>query len=127
MGLKNEFKTAVVNEPSVFEPLKFYYIVNEIAYICNQSIQTSTFPEKWKEAKVTPLFKKGSCEDVNNFRPISILPTMSKLLEKHVHDSLMHHVNLYELLHKMHSGFRFILKIKHVLLYSFIKGIGHKL
>lgn len=82
------------------------YIVNEIAYICNQSIQTSTFPEKWKEAKVTPLFKKGSCEDVNNFRPISILPTMSKLLEKHVHDSLMHHINLYELLHKTQSGFR---------------------
>lgn len=82
------------------------YIANEINYICNQSIKTSTFPEKWKEAKVTPLFKKGSCEDVNNYRPISILPTLSKILEKHVHDSLMHHINLYDLLHKTQSGFR---------------------
>ncbi|MCU7800728.1 MAG: hypothetical protein KZQ70_11410 [gamma proteobacterium symbiont of Lucinoma myriamae] len=82
------------------------YIADEITFICNQSILTSEFPQKWKEAKVTPLFKNGSCEDVNNYRPISILPTLSKLLEKHVHDSLLHHLNLYELLHKTQSGFR---------------------
>ncbi|MCG8034833.1 MAG: hypothetical protein JAZ03_22035 [Candidatus Thiodiazotropha taylori] len=82
------------------------YIANEITYICNQSVGTSIFPEKWKEAKVTPLFKKGSSEDMNNYRPISILPTLSKILEKHVHDSLMHHLNTHELLHKMQSGFR---------------------
>lgn len=82
------------------------YIVNEITYLCNQSIKMSTFPKKWKEAKVTPLFKKGCCEDVNNYRPISILPTISKLLEKHVHDSLMHHINMHGLLHNTQSGFR---------------------
>ena len=44
--------------------------------------------------------------DVNNYRPISILPVLSKILEKHVHDSLMEFLNSHELLHKTQSGFR---------------------
>ena len=51
-------------------------------------------------------FKNGTKEDVNNYRPISILPVLSKLIEKHVHDSLMEFLNTYELLHKTQSGFR---------------------
>ncbi|MCU7801059.1 MAG: hypothetical protein KZQ70_13205, partial [gamma proteobacterium symbiont of Lucinoma myriamae] len=82
------------------------YIADELTYICNHSIKSSVFPQKWKEAKVTPVFKKGSCDDANNYRPISILPTLSKILEKHVHDSLMQHLNANELLHKTQSGFR---------------------
>ena len=61
------------------------FISDEITFICNQSIAKSVFPSKWKEAKVTPLFKNGPHEDVNNYRPISILPVLSKVLEKHVH------------------------------------------
>ena len=64
-------------------------ITDDITYICNSSIKTSVFHRKWKEAKVSPLFKNGLFEDVNNYRPISILPTLSKLIEKHVHDSLL--------------------------------------
>ena len=82
------------------------YITDDITYICNSSIKTSVFPRKWKEAKVSPLFKNGLCEDVNNYRPISILPTLSKLIEKHVHDSLYQYLNSYRLIHKTQSGFR---------------------
>ena len=46
-------------------------------------------PDKWKEGKVRPLYKNGPKDDTNNYRPISILPVISKMLEKHVHDSLM--------------------------------------
>jgi hypothetical protein len=55
-----------------------------VSFMINHSLNTSTFPSVWKEAKVKPLFKKGSSADVNNYRPISILPTLSKLIEKHV-------------------------------------------
>ena len=61
------------------------FIAESLTYICNQIINNSTFPDKWKEGKVRPLNKN----DTNNYRPISVLPVLSKLLEKHVHDSLM--------------------------------------
>lgn len=82
------------------------YIAQSITHICNQSIKTSHFPRKWKEAKVTPLHKGGPKDDLNNYRPISILPVISKLLEKHVHDALMAFLTKFQLLHKNQSGFR---------------------
>ena len=82
------------------------YIADCITHICNQSIKNSVFPDKWKEGKVAPLHKTGPKDDVNNYRPISVLPVLSKILEKHVHDSLMNFLVAYNLLHKTQSGFR---------------------
>ena len=82
------------------------YISESLTFICNQSIMNSTFPEKWKEGKVTPLHKNGPKDDTNNYRPISVLPVLSKLLEKHVHDSLMFYLASNNLLHSTQSGFR---------------------
>lgn len=82
------------------------YISESLTYICNQSIVNSVFPEKWKEGKVTPLHKNGPKDDRNNYRPISVLPVVSKLLEKHVHDSLMVYLSSNNLLHSTQSGFR---------------------
>ena len=59
-----------------------------------------------KKAKVTPLHKGGPKDDLNNYRPISILPVMSKFLGKHIHDSLMTYLVKFNLLHKDQSGFR---------------------
>ena len=67
---------------------------DEVTFICNHSIINSVFPSKWKEAKVTPLFKNGPHEEVNY------------LLEKHVHESLSEFLHTYNLLHKTQSGFR---------------------
>ena len=82
------------------------HISDDIAFICNHSISSCVFPSKWKEAKVTPLHKNGPAEDVNNYRPISILPVLSKVLEKHVYDCLSDFLNEFKLLHKTQSGFR---------------------
>ena len=82
------------------------FITDEITFICNHSITNSVFPSKWKEAKVAPLHKNGPHEEVNNYRPISILPVLSKVIEKHVHESLSDFLNQHELLHKTQSGFR---------------------
>ena len=82
------------------------FIANSVTYICNQSVKNSQFPDKWKEAKVTPLHKNGPKDDLNNYRPISILPVISKVLEKHTHDSLMTFLTDYQLLHRTQSGFR---------------------
>ncbi len=53
-----------------------------LTFIINTSISTGVFPHAWKNAHVIPLFKKSDFNDVNNFRPISILPVLSKILEK---------------------------------------------
>ena len=57
-------------------------IVKPITHIFNLSFQTETFPEKMKIAKVIPLYKSGSKNDLNNYRPIVLLPQLSKILEK---------------------------------------------
>ena len=77
-----------------------------IAALINKSITTGQFPDKLKIAKVFPIFKNGDKTDPSNYRPISILPTISKIFEKHVNTHLMRYLNKYTLIHKGQSGFR---------------------
>ena len=48
----------------------------------NNSLKTSVFPEELKNADVIPVFKKGSRNDIENYRPVSILPNISKIFER---------------------------------------------
>ena len=64
------------------------------------------FPASWKRARVNPLHKGGAKADINNHRPISILPTLSKLLEKFIHIKFTNFLNEYDVLHQTQSGFR---------------------
>ena len=77
-----------------------------ITYIINRSIEYGIFPCIWKNAKVNPIFKSGDKDNVNNYRPISILPTLSKIIEKWIEKNLMLYLDKYTLLHKNQSGFR---------------------
>ena len=81
-------------------------ITKSITYIVNKCISNGIFPSLWKQAKVNPLFKGGDKDDVNNYRPISILPTLSKLIEKFMQIHLMHYLITFDVLHKFQSGFR---------------------
>ena len=81
-------------------------LASSLTFIVNKSILSGEFPCSWKEAKVKPLFKSGAKDDVNNYRPISILPTISKLIEKWIDNQFMTYLNTYTLLHKSQSGFR---------------------
>ena len=53
-----------------------------LTVLINQSLMTSIFPSKFKVAKIMPLLKKPNIFKVDNFRPISLLPCISKILEK---------------------------------------------
>ena len=53
-----------------------------LSNICNTSFDKGVFPDKNKIAKVIPSHKKGSTTDVNNYRPISLLSTFGKIMEK---------------------------------------------
>ena len=77
-----------------------------MTHIINQSIRYGVFPTRWKVAKVVPIFKSGSSLDVSNYRPISVFPIVSKILEKHVHQALYDYVEKFQLLRVAQSGFR---------------------
>ena len=81
-------------------------IVASITEILNCSILTGIFPDEWKAARVTPVFKSGSPSDVNNYRPISIIPMIAKIFEKIIYDQLYKYLSVNNLLSNCQSGFR---------------------
>ena len=74
-------------------------ISKSVAQMINQSITL-------KIAKVIPIYKKGERSDPGNYRPISILPTLSKIYERHVASQIHNYLSAFELLHVEQSGFR---------------------
>ena len=64
-----------------------------IAMLINKSLLTGTFPSQFKLAKVFPIHKGGDKTDPSNYRLISILPTVSKIFERHVNQHLMGFLN----------------------------------
>ena len=82
-------------------------ICDPLCSIINSSIITSsTFPTAWKCASVFPLHKSGVRTTPSNYRPISLLPVASKILERHVQQQLSSHLNQNDLLFPFQSGFR---------------------
>ena len=69
-------------------------------------IDTGIFPSILKNAKVSPIYKTGARCLTTNYRPISVLPTLSKLIEKHISSHLYRFLSKYKLLHSAQSGFR---------------------
>ena len=74
--------------------------------IINLSFEKGRFPLCWKCAKVTALFKQGDKTDKDNYRPISILPTVSKVIERAVHSQLYGYLDSNNLLAVNQFGFR---------------------
>ncbi len=79
-------------------------IATPVTMIMNLSISCSKFPTAWKLAKICPIFKRGKRDNRSNYRPISILSVLSKILEKHVHIHLYQFLTIYNLLHLAQSG-----------------------
>jgi len=70
------------------------------------SINSSTVPSLWKSAKISPVYKSGNPDHVENYRPISVLPVLSKILETAVHQQLYDFLETNKLLYDCQFGFR---------------------
>ena len=81
-SLKNSKAKDVFGLNSTF--LKNYKesLIGPITKVTNTSIGLGMFPRVWKSAIITSIFKSGDPADVSNYRPISILPVVSKVVEK---------------------------------------------
>ena len=64
-------------------------ILPSVSSIINESLASNTFPIEWKTAEVIPVLKEGDHEKPNNYRPISLLPVLSKLCERIALNQLM--------------------------------------
>ena len=81
-------------------------IATPITELCNLSIKHCIFPTDCKIAKLKPIFKKGSKTDPKNYRPISLLPLISKIIEKVIHDQMQIYLSENNILYEYQSGFR---------------------
>lgn len=77
-----------------------------ITFIINCSISEGKVPEELKEAKVKPLYKKNDRLKAENYRPVSILSIVSKILERAVYTQLESFLTENNLLYELQSGFR---------------------
>ena len=81
------------------------FIALPLTHIINESLVTGVVPSKFKIAKVMPIFKTGQCDDMYNYRPISILPSLSKIMEKIIANLLFSFLEKINILYKYQFGF----------------------
>ena len=82
------------------------YIIKPLVHIFNVSFQSGIFPDQMKRAKIKPLFKKGDKQNMQNYRPISVLSVFSKVLEKLIYNRLLSFLKQHHILTKAQHGFR---------------------
>ena len=130
------FKSLKRNKAAGFDDLSSNIIIdaydslkNILFHIFKVSIKQGIFPDRLKIAKVTPIFKSGAKDNVSNYRPISILPVFSKVLERIMYNRVYNHLDCKGLLYEKQFSFQrnnstehAILKLTRDITSSFEKG-----
>ena len=81
-------------------------IAPSLTSLFNGSLLTGQLPSEWKEANITPALKTGDKQDVNNYRPVSVIPVIVKCFESLIDDQLHMYKEMNKLLDPAQSGFR---------------------
>ena len=105
-GLKIGKATGLDNIPARLLKDSAAVVAKPLTRIINASLQQGKLPCAWKCARVIPLLKKGNALNMDNYRPISVLPVISKLLEREVHKQLTGYLREYKILSPYQYGFR---------------------
>ena len=105
-GLKANKTTGLDKIPAKILKLSASIAAPSLTYIFNLSLATGIYIDDWKRARVTPIFKSGDRRQCENYRPISILPAVSKVFEKEVFRQVYGYLTENCLLSKFQSGFR---------------------
>ena len=94
-----------------FIPIKLIYMISEyisypLSLMINQSFDTGVFPDRLKNSVVLPIHKNGPTSCISNYRPISLLPLLSKVFEKSMKCRITDFLNKYSIIHPSQFGFR---------------------
>jgi len=82
------------------------FIISPLIYICNAVLSNGVFSDRLKYAIVNPIFKKGNKQEISNYRPISLLTYLSKIIEKLMYARLLAHIDKNSILVRKQYGFR---------------------
>jgi hypothetical protein len=115
-SLKSKHSTGQDNISTVLIKSLKDELIAPITLIANQMLTTSVFPNPLKIAKVKPLYKKGDRQLCNNYRPISLLPSISKILEKVMLLQLDRHFSTNNIYYSSQYGFQKNKSTEHALL-----------
>ena len=93
-----------------------HIIGKPLVYLINFSFSTGVFPDLLRIANIIPVLEKGDRQDYNNYRPISLISNLSKLIEKLAHKRLYNFLEKYSLLFEKQYGFRMKMSTNHALI-----------
>ena len=100
-------KAAGLDElPGVLIKYSASVIYKPLLSLLNLSLKTSQVPRDWKIMQITPIFKSGVSTNTYNYRPVSVLPIISKVLERTVYTQVMNYLEKYNLLSSSQFGYR---------------------
>lgn len=83
-----------------------HVLVPIITHIINCSMTVGIFPNSFKKAVIHPIHKSGNRDCVNNYRPIAVLPVLSKIMEKIINKQLVNYLHKYNYIAKNQYGFK---------------------
>lgn len=105
-ALRNKKSSGYDNIPMSAIKSCIHYIAEPLAHIINLTLETGIFPEQLKKALIKPLYKKGTKIDIENYRPIALLPNFSKIFEKVIYNRLTTYLNKNNILSPSQFGFQ---------------------
>ena len=104
--LKNGKSTGLFHMPNKALNIAKDLIATSLPDIFNACIESKVFPDDLKIGKVTPIFKSERKDDLNNYRPITVLPTVARVMEKLIYKQLYDYFDTKKLLNENQWGFR---------------------
>ena len=104
--LKPKMSSGYDNIPTKLLKQTIHPILTPLTHIINMSLNTGIFPEALKLAKVIPIYKNSEKNLLRNYRPVSLLPGLSKVFEKVMFNKLFCFLNSHDILYKHQYGFR---------------------
>ena len=105
-GLKGKYSASYDDKPELSVKQCIQLVKKPLTYIYNVSFNSGVFPNESKIAKVKPLYQKGDRYDIQNYRPISVLSIVSKVLESLMFNRLKHFLFNNRLFTEAQNGFR---------------------
>ena len=119
---KESFFPLKTNKSPGYDEISSNVIINcfselndPLKYLFEKSIEKGVFPDALKIARVTPLFKGGDPSNISNYRPISVLPCFSKILERIMYNRLYKYLTTEKLLYSKQFGFQTGLSTEHAI------------
>lgn len=90
--------------PKLLYELRFE-LLKPLTRLFNLSIEQGEIPQDWRDANVSPIFKKGNRDQAQNYRPVSLTSVVGKILESFIKNSIVEHLEQFKLLRLSQHGF----------------------